>query len=226
MILPDPQDEEILPADPVTEYTSALAGIPIKAGVSQNHAAHIEAHTIQMRMVQNSSLPVEKGQAVMAVLSAHIAEHMGLQVLVDVATRLNLPLEAMGPDMPPDIEAQLAPAIATAMAELEALRVPPDPAASIEQIKQQGAERRELIKAQSQAARDQAAQDGKMVETLLRQEHDREMAEIKARHAREIQDIKDAAAMDREIEDNTAAIKVARLRHSGKSAGADAGANS
>jgi hypothetical protein len=226
MMLPDPEEEEILPADPVSEYTSALAGVPIKASPAQNHQAHIEAHTIQMRMVQTSALPVEKGQAVMAVLSAHIAEHMGLQALVEVAGRLGIPLEQMGPNMPPEVEAQIAPMMAQALLDLEKMRTPPDPKLSAEQVKAEAAERRELIKEQATTMRETAKIDAKLAETALRQEHERQMAELKAAHARELQEVKDKAAMDREIEDNTAAIKVARMRQSGKSAGADAGANS
>jgi hypothetical protein len=225
MILPPPDEQEILPLDPVSEYTAALAGQPIKPIPMQNHQAHIDAHVIQMRMVQSSALPVEKGQAIMAVLSAHIAEHMGLQALVEVSSALGIPMDQLGPNMPPEIEAQVAPAIAQALAQIEQMRTPPDPAMSTEQIKAKAAERREQIKAEAANAREQAKADVKIIETRLRQEHEREMAELKQRHAVELQSAKDAAAMDREIEDNTAAITVARMSQSGKSAGADAGAD-
>jgi hypothetical protein len=226
MMIPPPEEQQVQSLDPVSEYTAALAGSPFKAMPTQNHQAHIDAHVIQMRMVQNSNLPVEKGQAVMAVLSAHIAEHMGLQALVEVSSIMGISLEQFGPNMPPEVEAQIAPAIAQALAQIEQARTPPDPKLSAEQVRAQAAERREMIKAEAKVASDTVREEAKVRELQLKQEHDREIETMRQRHERELQEAKDGAAMDREIEDNTAAIQIARMRASGKSAGADAGADS
>lgn len=217
LILPDPEDEEVMPADPLTEYMSLLAARPIKAGLTQNHQAHIDAHAAQMKLLQNSALPVEQGDAVSAMLSAHIAEHMGLQMLVEAASIAGIPIEQLGPQMSPEVEAQIAPALAQAVMQIEEMRRPPDGAgekAAVEQIKSQAAERRELIKSET-----------KLTESDMKRRHERELAELKHQQQMELQGRKDDAAMDREVEDNTAAITIARMKQSDKNAGADAGAN-
>ena len=60
----------------------------------------------------------------------------------------------------------------------------------------------------------------------MKQSHEKEMAELKASHEKELQEMKDQAAMDREIEDNTAAITIAKLKGSGRTAGTSSGAKS
>lgn len=223
MILPDPQEQEVQPADPVSEYSQALAGQPLRAGPMQNHQAHIDAHTSQMRMLQNSALPVEQGQAVMAVLSAHIAEHMGLQLMVEVSGITGIPMDQLGPNMPPEVEAQIAPVIAQAMAQIEAMRTPPDPATSVEEIKQAGALQREQLKVEAQNRREAEKGETRLVETAMKARHDKEMEDMKQRHQRELQRQKDEASMDREIEDNTAALQIARMKGGSVNAGARAG---
>lgn len=216
LLVPDPEEEEIMPADPITEYGMTLGGRPVKAGPMQNHQAHIDAHTAQMRLVQTSSLPIEQGEAVMATLAAHIAEHMGLQMMVEAAGMLGLDLNQIGPDMPPEMEAQLAPALAQAVMQLEEARRPPEAEDSRLQVAQ--------INAQSRIEATRVASEGKLQLADLEARHEKEMADLKAKHAEMLQDIKDAAALDREIEDNAVALQIARLRESGKNAQAPAGA--
>lgn len=217
-LLIGPDDETApQPADPVTEYASLMAGAGLKAGITQNHQAHIDAHAAQMRMLQVSQLPVEKGDLASAALSAHIAEHMGMQMIVETAVRVGISPQQLGPNMPPEIEAELAPAIAQAIVAIEQERRPPeqgDDRVALEQIKAAAGERREQIKAAA-----------KQTETQMKHAHAKEIEEIRRRHAEEIQRMKDDAAMDREIEDNAAAIKIAKMKQSGKSAGAEAGAD-
>lgn len=218
LILPAPEDQEIMPADPVTEYTLLLTGQPLKAGMMQNHQAHIDAHTAQMKMLQVSSLPVDQGDAMSAQLAAHIAEHMGLQMLVEATSRVGISPDQLGPDIPPQLEAQIAPLLAQAIVQIEQERRPPDGGGeklAVQEMKERGATEREMLKSQA-----------RMTEAELKLRHDRENAERKHQQAVEIQELKDRAAMEREIEDNTAAIRIARMKQSGKSAtaGTDASA--
>lgn len=225
LLLPDPEEQEIMPADPLTEYSMTLAGQPIRAGLPQNHQAHIDAHTAQLKMLQVSSLPVEKGDMVSAVLSSHIAEHMGMQLLVEATSIAGIPLEQIGPNMSPEVEAQLAPAIAQAVMQLEEIRRPPEPGGdkvATESIKAAAASERENIKLTGK----QLELSHKERQEEMKRRHEREMAELQHQHDLELQGRKDDSAMDREIEDNTAAITIAKLKGAGKSAGAEAGANS
>ncbi len=216
LVIPDPEEEEILPADPITEYTMMLGGRPVKAGPMQNHQAHIDAHSAQMRMVQTSALPVEQGEAVMAGLAAHIAEHMGLQLMVEAAGMAGIDMAQIGPEMPPEIEAQLAPVLAQAVQQIEAMRRPPDP----EEARIQTAR----VVGESRIEATRVAAEGRLALAQAQGQHDKEMQDLKAKHAKELQDIKDAAALDREIEDNTAALQIAKLKGN-KDAVASAGAS-
>lgn len=219
-IAPDPQEEAPEPADPLTEYEMVLQGMPIVAGPDQNHAAHIDTHAIQMRMLQAAQLPVEQGEAAMAVLAAHIAEHMGLQLKVQVAAMLGVSLEQLLQD--PAVAEQLAPDIAQAVAQIESARRPEGDGRNerieVERIKGQYRQDELRLKA-----------DIEMEQKDMQRRHEIEMADLKAAQAREVQKQKDAAAMQREREDNAAALQIAREKAGGagrSSAAATAGVRS
>lgn len=138
VMLPDPSENPTKPADPVTEYLKLMRGEPITAGVTQNHRAHIDAHVAQMVGLQSSNLPVEMGQKMMAQIAAHIAEHEGLDLATKVAQIMGIPVQALMEGLPPEIEAQIAPQMAQAIAMVEAERKPKDdvdPRITIEQIR-------------------------------------------------------------------------------------------
>lgn len=217
IVIPDAAEQEILPADPITEYTMLLAGKPVKAGPMQNHQAHVDAHTAQMRMVQTSALPVEQGEAVMATIAAHIAEHMGLQLMVEAAGMIGIDMSQIGPDMPPEVEAQLAPMLAIAVQQIEAARRPPDP----EEARIQTAR----VVGESRIEATRVAAEGRLQLADMQARHAKEMEDLKAKHAKDLQDIKDDAALTREIEDNQMALTIAKLRgNKDAKAGAGAGA--
>jgi len=159
LMTPDPAENPVQPSDPVSEYLRLMRGEPIKAGPSQNHDAHIAAHTSQMSLIQTSSLPVQQGEAIAAMLASHIAEHEGLNLMVQVAASMGLPLEALAEGLTPEMEMQVAPLMAQAVAAIEALRKPNDgvdPRIALEQVKIEGKRMVEEIRVQSEA-RDQAA---------------------------------------------------------------------
>jgi len=138
VMVPDPEENPPQPADPVTEYNSLMAGAPIVAGLMQNHRAHIDAHTAQMKGLQSSNLPVETGQMMAATLAAHIAEHMGMEATVFVAQQLGIPPDSFAQGLPPEIEAEAAPMIAEAVQQLESSRAEedqPDSRVVIEQMR-------------------------------------------------------------------------------------------
>jgi len=133
-----PERQEAKPADPVTEYGNVMRGKPLKAGQAQNHAAHIDAHTANMQGVQSSNLTTEQGGAVMASLAAHIADHMSLDLAVQVSAAMGIPLEALAEGLPPEVEYQIAPMMAQAIAQVEKMRAgtnPEDTKIQIEQMR-------------------------------------------------------------------------------------------
>lgn len=211
IIVPDPEEDVPDPMDPITEYGMILKGSAVRAGLAQNHQAHIDTHAAQMKMLGTSQLPVEQGQAAMAAISAHIAEHMALQVLVEVATSVGVPPQMFMEGIPPELEAEIAPQIAQAMQQLEARRAEmtnPD----------DGGDSAKL-------AVEQMKQAGQQQQLTLKQRHEVEMAEMKHRHAMEQQSLKDANAMEREEADNEAALEIAAMKGNTKS-NATAGARS
>jgi len=192
-ILPDPSEEPPEPRDPVSEYMGILNGMPVRAGMHQNHQAHIDAHAAQMRMVGTSQLPIEKGEAAMAMLAAHIAEHMGMQMIADVASRLGIPAEQFG-QITPEMEAQLAPVMAEQIAAIEAERAPP--------------EERGESKVEVEMVKGQNTQAIKALE----HQQAVELAELKAQHERALQTQRDEAAMDRSIQDDETALEIAAMK--------------
>jgi hypothetical protein len=196
-LVPDQEEEEVVPQDPVTEFGMVLAGHPVSTGIAQNHQAHISSHAAQMQMLQSSELPTEAGDAAMALISAHIAEHMAMDVLQVVATRTGIPIEQFGEAMPPEMEAQVAPMIAEAIIELEAERRPPeqqDTSLQVAQVREQGQTTREALK----------------------QQHAAELQAMKQRHELELQEKKDEAAMERALEDDATALKIANMKDANK----------
>lgn len=107
---PPPQAQ---PLDPITENIISLDNKPLKAGLSQNHEAHIRAHYAFMQ------LPVIKtSPTALPSLVAHIHEHVGQDYLVRIQRILGFQLPKPGQPIPPEIEAQIAEAAAAATEEM------------------------------------------------------------------------------------------------------------
>jgi hypothetical protein len=198
LIIPDPEDDEVKPHDVVTEYGMILAGKPVAVGISQNHQAHIAAHAAQIRLIQTSELPMEVGQRALAAIAAHIAEHMAKHLAATVAGQMGISLDQMGPDMPPEAEAQIAPMMAEAVMAIQQQITPATPEETRIQVEQIKAETARAIEEMRQQSRLQAE-------------------EMRAQFALLLQQVKDEAAMQREIEDNAAALKIAAMRVSAPS---------
>ena len=121
-----PLEEDKKPEDPVTENQNILSTKPVKAFVSQDHGAHIAVHMAMgqdphiQQLLQNNP----QAQQIMAALSAHVAEHLGMQYRVQIEQRLGMALppqlnESGDPNyMDPEVEAKLAPMLAQAAQQL------------------------------------------------------------------------------------------------------------
>ena len=76
-----PTQDDLKPTDPVSENMDALNGKPLKAFIYQDHDAHITTHQAFMQdpMVAQMIGQNPQGQAIMAALQAHLAQHLGFQ---------------------------------------------------------------------------------------------------------------------------------------------------
>lgn len=192
LLTPDPDEETIPATDPVNEYLRLMRGEPLRAAPQQNHRAHIDAHTAQLKGIQMSDIPVEQGQIAAAQLGAHIAEHEALELLVQVAAQTQIPLEMLAEGIPPEQEMEIAPMLAEAIAAVEAARRPKDeqdPRIIVEQIRSENRAAVEQMRMQS--------------------------AELERQARLEIAKLREEAATYRNITDNLYAIEIAELRDRG-----------
>lgn len=171
MIFPEPKQAER--ADPVTELALLAVGRPVKAFLDQNHQAHIMVH---MGALQMQQLPPQ----IAPLVQAHIAEHMGMQFMLQMQNSMQMPLppvnwdakkqEAMTQAIPPQMENMIAMKAAQTMQMMvqqmmqqqaaaqqaqqgpqQGAQAPVDPTAAA-QIQAQAKDRAEAVHAQTKQA--------------------------------------------------------------------------
>lgn len=115
-----PPDEEVQPADPVTENMNLLTQKPVRAGLMQDHEAHIKVHmaaaqdpTVIQLLAQNPA-----ATAIGAATAAHIQEHLAFAYRRQIEEMLGFPLPPVGEPLPEDVEASLAKLAADAADKL------------------------------------------------------------------------------------------------------------
>ncbi len=160
-----PTQDDLKPVDPVSENMDALNGKPLKAFIQQDHDAHITTHQAFMQdpMVAQMIGQNPQGQAIMAALQAHLAQHLGFKYRKQMEEKLGAPLPAPNEELPESIEVTLAQLMAKAgtqltqahqqqAAQTQAQQQAQDPVFQLQQqelaLKQQEAQR----KAQKDAA--------------------------------------------------------------------------
>ena len=118
VILPAPSEPQ--PLDPSVENANALRNVPLVAFRNQNQLAHIDAHRAFM-----SSYLVKNNPPTMAILQAHIVEHIGLQAREEVEEEMGPAIEQQaaqfGGQLPPELQAKLQEEIENQVAEKIAL---------------------------------------------------------------------------------------------------------
>ncbi len=154
-----PTQDDLKPTDPVSENMDALNGKPLKAFIYQDHDAHITTHQAFMQdpMVAQMIGQNPQGQAIMAALQAHLAQHLGFNYRKQMEEKLGAPLPAPNEELPESIEISLAQLMAQAgtqltqnhqqqQAETEAQQQAQDPIVQMQQaelqIKQQEVQRK------------------------------------------------------------------------------------
>ena len=115
-----PTQDDLKPTDPVSENMDVLVGKPIKAFIYQDHEAHMATHQAFMQdpMVAQTIGQNPQGQAIMAALQAHLAEHLGFQYRKQIEEKMGAPLPAPNSEMPEEIEVTLAQLMAKAGTQL------------------------------------------------------------------------------------------------------------
>ncbi len=120
-----PMDDDTRPRDPVTENMNILRGKPVKAFVYQDHPAHIMVHQMAMQdpKVQQTLANNPNAQMMMAVLQAHIAEHVGYEYKKQMEQTMGITIpDFEGPnedqEIPKDMELQISQAAAQASQQL------------------------------------------------------------------------------------------------------------
>lgn len=115
-----PPEEQVLPADPITENMALLTSKPVRAGIAQDHEAHITVHMAAaqdpkiVRMLTNNPA----APSIIAATNAHILEHMAFKYRADIEKQLGFALPGPGEPLPEDVEYQLARLAAAAANKL------------------------------------------------------------------------------------------------------------
>ena len=121
-----PMDEDQKPMDPVSENQNVLMMKPVKAFAYQDHQAHIMVHMSAMQdpKIQQLLQSNPMAQQLASAMMAHINEHLGFEYRKQIEQQLGFSLppqkDEAGEDinMPPEVEAKLAPLLAQASQRL------------------------------------------------------------------------------------------------------------
>lgn len=123
ILKPDPDSEEIeeaLPLDPVSENLNMLAGKPVNAAKWQNHAAHKMMHGMFAQEQQDKP-------DVQAAVMAHNKVHDAMEYLVQMEAMLGYELPSLEELQDPEVQNEIALALATQMKETMDQNQPPPP---------------------------------------------------------------------------------------------------
>ena len=123
-----PIAEDMKPRDPVTENMNLISGKPVKAFIGQDHQAHITVHMAAaqdphiMKLVSQNP---QMAQTIQAALSAHVAEHLGMEYRKQMEKQMGTLLPPVPKDqndeesnMSPEMEVQVSQMAAQAAQQL------------------------------------------------------------------------------------------------------------
>ena len=206
-----PVKDDIKPSDPVSENMNALVGKPMKAFIYQDHAAHIATHQAFMQDPQIMAFIGQNpaAQQIMAVLNAHIAEHIAFDYRSQMENKLGVPLPPPNEELDEKDEVLLARLISdgakqltqqkqAAAAQQQAQQKAQDPLIQMQQQEiqlKQGELQRKSQKDQADAALDAARLqlDAQKADTTASIEASRIAAQTDQANAR--QDLDEAKAI-------------------------------
>jgi hypothetical protein len=121
-----PMSEDAKPRDPITENMDLFKGKPVKAFLYQDHQAHIIVHMNAMQdphMQQILGQNPQMAQQLQAAVSAHVAEHLGMEYRKQMEALMGQTLPPYKEDedesmMPPDMEVKVAQMAAKAATQM------------------------------------------------------------------------------------------------------------
>jgi hypothetical protein len=221
-----PDKTKVEPRDPVTENMAILNGQPVKAGLTQNHEAHLQTHLMLAQDPQLTQLIGQSPNAakIQGAMAAHIAEHVAFKYRQQMERAMGITLPPPEQPLPPEIEVQLSALMAQAApmvqgqsaAELAAQQAQ-DPLFQLQQreiaVKEREVERKvvkdtadTLLKAaeigmDGQATMDQAQQDAATAQ--------QEMAFAEQKHQQKMQQDREAADNKLRLQEQEGARKLA-----------------
>jgi len=105
-----PTKDDVKLTDPISENINALAGTPIKAFISQDHEAHIAAHTqfLEDPKVQQGLGKNPQAKGIIQALQAHIAEHVAFRYRAEVEKKIGAALPYPNEELPPEMEVEMS----------------------------------------------------------------------------------------------------------------------
>jgi hypothetical protein len=222
--------------DPVTENALALVGIPIRVFVDQEDEAHLQVHGAWMQQAQAKGAATPQA---LAVMQAHMAEHYASHWRKTMAAMIGMPLGEMNlqakpgepvvPQLPPQLENEIAKRAAQALAQKQQqseANAPKDPKAIEAEAKaatiaRESEERMQREKAEAQHKADVREAAAKHDADLKRWQAEQE--EQRRRWQEEQQRTADAKRRDLEaLGGDTAQLEKAGALHSQLLAGQQA----
>lgn len=105
ILMPEPQEEQVLPLDPISENLNAMKGMPLKAAIWQEHAAHKFVHGVFAQ--QHPDLQ--------PAMMAHIKEHEAFEYLIQMQQMLGIELPPLEELQDPQIQNSIALAISDSL---------------------------------------------------------------------------------------------------------------
>jgi len=121
-----PMEDDMKPRDPVTENMNVLKGKPVKAFLYQDHQAHIAVHMAAVKdphIIELIGQDPQLQQKVMGAMSAHIADHLGMEYRKQMEQMMGQTLPAYEDDadenmMSPEMEVKVAQMAAQASQQM------------------------------------------------------------------------------------------------------------
>lgn len=106
--------QEILPLDPITENANMIKGQGAKAGLDQDHAAHMETHSF---LISDPSM-AQNSPHMIPIVQAHIQEHLAMKYQIEMMQRTGINITPELTQAVPDIQNQIATAAAQATQQM------------------------------------------------------------------------------------------------------------
>jgi hypothetical protein len=115
-----PNQEDMKPADPVSENMNILNNKPVKAFIYQDHDAHLQVHLNFMNDPKIRALVGQSpnAQVVQGAVEAHIAEHLAFEYRRQIEEQLGSDLPQPNEIMPEELELNISRLAAQASAKL------------------------------------------------------------------------------------------------------------